>query len=65
MNREDANKKAREIFREWSNWVEETMIEARSSGKWKPGLDANNELFKEINKEAKRKIEDLKQLIDD
>lgn len=44
--RKDDNKKVREIFREWSKREEQIMIKARSSRKWKSGLDDNNDLFK-------------------
>lgn len=64
MNKEEANKKAKNVFEEWQNKKKEIEKEAKQNGTWSNvGLDSNNHLFKEIDEEAKKKLEELSLLI--
>ena len=60
MNKEEANKKAKEIFEDWQEKKKKVEKEAKENGTWQnEGLDSNNHLFKEIDAEAKEKLEKL------
>ncbi len=66
MNREEANKEAKKIYDKWLQAKEEIEKEARKQGFWQNiGLDTNNHLFKEIDKEAKDKLKLLATMIDE
>lgn len=61
MNRMEANKEAKKIYDEWRKAKEEIEKKAKEDGKWNSvGLDSNNHLFKDIDREAKEKLEQLK-----
>ena len=66
MNREEANKEAKKIYDKWLKSKEEIEKKAKKEGTWRNiGLDANNHLFKEIDKEAKEKLKLLETMIDE
>lgn len=65
MNKEQAKKEYIKIIQNRNAKAEEIKAKAQKDGTWKPGLDSNNALFKEIDNEAKRKIESLKLLLDE
>jgi len=61
----EANKKMHELFRELNVKEDEIIKEAEANGIWKPGLDSNRDLFKEVEKEYFEKIFDLKNQVDE
>lgn len=63
MTKEEANIKAKEIFQEWLIQKDEIIKTARREGNWKMGLDANNDLFKELDQATKQKLNALKSMI--
>ena len=64
MNKEEVNRKAKKVFEDWQKKKEKIEKEAKQKGIWSNvGLDSNNYLFKEIDEEAKRKLEALSLLI--
>ena len=65
MDKEQAKKEFNKIIQETVNKEDIIEEEAKKNGKWKQGLDSNNELFKEVNEEARRKIELLASMIDE
>ena len=66
MNREEANKEAKKIYDKWLKSKEEIEKKAKKEGTWRNiRLDANNHLFKEIDKEAKEKLKLLETMIDE
>lgn len=65
MNKAQAKTEYIKIIQNRNAKAEEIKAKAQKNGTWKKGLDSNNELFKEIDNEAKKKIESLKMLIDE
>lgn len=65
MNKEQAKTEYIKIIQSRNAKAEEIKAKAQKDGTWKQGLDSNNDLFKEIDNEVKRKIESLKMLIDE
>ena len=65
MNKEQAKKEFIKIIQSRNAKVEKIIAKAQKNGTWKKGLDSNKELFKEIDNEAKERIELLKRLIDE
>ncbi len=59
MNKEQAKEEYLKIIREVNRKSDEIIAEAKKNGTWRMGLDSNNDLFKEIDDEAKKKIKDL------
>ena len=56
-----------ELILEWRNKEEERIKqEAKENGTWQYyGFDSNNHLFKELDTETKKKLKQLKSLIDE
>lgn len=66
MNRTEANSQAKKIFDEWLKAKEEIEKQAKENGTWEVfGLDSNNHLFKDIDKEAKEKLKALKAMVNE
>ncbi|MFR2203716.1 MAG: hypothetical protein ACLS6Q_07815 [Christensenellaceae bacterium] len=66
MNREEANREAKLVFEKWRKQKDQIEKKARKNGSWKKiGLDSNNELFKDIDFEAKEKLNSIRSLIDE
>lgn len=66
MNREEANKEAKKIYDKWKKDKESIEEKAKKEGTWQTkGLDSNNHLFKEVDNEAKKKIQLLATMIDE
>ena len=66
MNRKEANKEAKKIYDKWKKDKEAIEEKAKKEGIWQTkGLDSNNHLFKEVDKEAKKKIQLLETMIDE
>lgn len=55
MNKEQVEEEYRKLLRETIAAEDRIMKEAEENGTWKPGLDSNKELFKDIKKEFYRK----------
>ena len=56
MTKEQVEEEYRKLLRETIAAEDRIMKEAEENGTWKPGLDSNKELFKDIKKEFYRKI---------
>ena len=65
MNKQQADIDARKIFQERNEKANEIIRQAKKDGIWQMGLDSNQELFKELNRETKKKLEKLASMIDE
>ena len=65
MNKQQADIEAKKIFEEAAKKSEKIVEEAKKNGTWKKGLDSNNSLFEELNKETKEKLKTLASMIDE
>lgn len=65
MNKNQALIEAKKIFHEANKKADEIIKLAKENGTWKMGLDANKELFVELNKETKEKLKLLQSKIDE
>lgn len=54
------NEQARKILEESIKKEKEIIEEAKNNGTWRMGLDSNRDLFKELHKETKSKLNALK-----
>ena len=62
LTRDQADKKAREIYKEWIRKTDEAM--AKANGTLPPGLDGD-ELFEPIDAEYRKKLQELAAMIDE
>ena len=60
MNREQAQTEYLDLLNKKVDEENKIIEDAKRKGIWKPGLDSNRELFKELDVEFARKIEELK-----
>lgn len=65
MTRQQAELEYRKLLTEWNKEKSEIMDRAKREGIWKPGLDSNGELFKDIADKYKRKLQELRDSIDE
>lgn len=65
MNKAQADIEAKKIFEERNRKADEIMKKAKEDGTWQMGLDSNNGLFKELDKETKEKLKVLASMIDE
>lgn len=65
MTKKQADQEAKKIFLESIKKADSIKEEAKRNGTWKPGLDANNALFDELNKETKEKLKKLSELVEE
>lgn len=65
MKKAEADKIARQIFKEWNAKDKEIIEKAEADGTWKSGLDTNRDLFRESDAEYKQKLKELAAQIDD
>ena len=65
MTKEQANKEAEKIFMEAARKSDVLIEKAKKEGTWQDGLDTKNGVSDEVYKEAKKKLELLKTLIDE
>lgn len=65
MTREEANKKAHEIFVRVTKECREIEENAIKDGIWNPGLDGNRDLFREVDERALAELKALKAQIDE
>lgn len=59
MTKEQAKKEALSIIKDFTNKCDLIRKEAKENGTWLMGLDSNNALFAEAEKEAKEKLKAL------
>ena len=64
MTEEQAKIEAKKIYKEFGEKKDEIKKKAVADGTWRPGLDSNRGLFKELEKETKNKLKVLQSLID-
>lgn len=65
MNKEQAKEEYIKIIKEANKKHDVIIKKAKEEGKWRAGLDSNKSLFKEVDDEAKKKIELLISKIDE
>lgn len=66
MTRAEAKKEAKKVFDWWQEKHDQIVKEAKQNGTWKGfGLDTNRHLFAELDGEAKRRLERIKEQIDE
>lgn len=65
MTKEQAQEEYLKLLEKKHNETEKIIETAKRNGTWKQGLDANKELFVEIDKTYKEKIKVLKSLIEE
>ena len=60
MKEATLNMEAKKIYDEWVLRKRQIEAEAKKNGTWSyAGLDSNNHLFKELNKETEQKLDAL------
>ncbi len=64
MTKDQADKKAREIYKEWSRKTDEAIAKAKANGTLPPGLDGD-ELFEPIDAEYRKRLQELADMIDE
>lgn len=64
MDKKQAAINAKKIFLEANQKADAIIKKAKKDGTWKQGLDANKELFAELDKETQEKIKRLHSMID-
>ena len=65
MTKEQAQEEYLKLLEKKNSEAEKIIETAKRNGTWKQGLDANKELFIELNKTYNEKIRVLKSLIDE
>lgn len=65
MTRGQANKEYRQLLRDWNKEEDEIIERAEREGRLKPGLDSNRELFVETKQKYMKKIQELKDSVDE
>ena len=65
MNKKQADIEAHKIFQERNRKAQEIVKQAKKEGKWKMGLDSNKDLFADLDKETKKRLELLASMIDE
>ena len=64
MNKEQIQSEYLKLLKQKVKDEDKIMKEAKEKGIWKPGLDANNGLFVELNEEFQKKVNLLKSMVD-
>lgn len=65
MNKKQADIEAKKIFQERNKKADEIIKKAKEEGTWKNGLDSNNGLFVDLDRETKEKLKLLSSMIDE
>lgn len=65
MNKKQADAEAKKIFRERNKKADEIIRQAKKNGTWQMGLDSNNGLFADLDRETKEKLRILASMIDE
>ena len=63
MTKEQIQDEYIKTLRDWNEEVDRIIKDAKENGNWEPGLDSNQELFAEVDRKYKDKIELLKKQI--
>lgn len=64
MDKNQADIETRKILCEANEKLKQIIETAKKTGTWKSGLDANKELFVELDKETREKLSALESMID-
>ena len=66
MTRAEAKRESKKVFEWWMEQCDRIEKDAKKNGTWGSfGLDANRHLFKELDAEAKMRLERIKEQIDE
>ena len=59
ISKEKAKEMFIQIIEEMGKEEDEIIAKAKEEGRWLPGLDSNNHLFKDVKKKYWKKVEEL------
>lgn len=65
MTREQIEQEYRKLMKEQIEEREKIIKQAKEAGTLKPGLDSNRELFKDASDRFKKRIQELKDSLDE
>lgn len=65
MNKEQIQAEYLKLLSKRCDEADEIVKKAKENGTWMPGLDSNRDLFLELDKQFKIKIEELKNKLDE
>ena len=65
MTKKEADEEARKIIAKRNRKAERIIQKAKDDGIWKPGLDTNQELLRDLDKEIWNELQELANSIDE
>ena len=65
MTKKEADKEARKIIAKRNRKAERIIKKAKDDGIWEPGLDTNQELLRDLDKEIWDELQELANSIDE
>lgn len=65
MTREQIEQEYRKLLKEHIREREDIMKKAKEAGTWEPGLDGNQELFKDVSRKFWERIQELRDSLDE
>ena len=65
MTKKEADEEARKIVAKRNRKAERIIKKAKDGGIWKPGLDTNQELLRDLDKEIWNELQELANSIDE
>ena len=65
MTKKEADEEARKIIAKRNRKAERIIQKAKDEGIWKPGLDTNQELLRDLDKETWNELQELASSIDE
>nr|DAO88982.1 MAG TPA: hypothetical protein [Caudoviricetes sp.] len=65
MTKKEADEEARKIIAKRNRKAERIIQKAKDDGIWKPGLDTNQELLRDLDKEIWNELQELASSIDE
>lgn len=65
MTREQIEQEYRKLMKEYLEEEDRIVKRAKEAGTWKPGLDSNRELFKDASDKFKKRIQELRDSLDE
>ena len=65
MTKKEANEEARKIIAKRNRKAERIIKKAKDDGIWEPGLDTNQELLRDLDKEIWNELQELANSIDE
>lgn len=65
MTKKEADEEARKIIAKRNRKAERIIKKAKDDGIWKPGLDTNQELLRDLDKEIWNELQELANNIDE